>query len=129
MFVLMRSVWETGAMQSWIDHLGLSINAPLTVLLIGAIGSQLISNVPLAALYLPLLDHSGASLPAFMALAAGSRIAGNPHILGAASNVIIIQCAERTGEATLSFLEFARAGVPLTILNPAVYWPWFAWPT
>ena len=40
-----------------------------------------------------------------MALAAGSTIAGNFLILGAASNVIIIQNAEKEGE-TLSFAEF-----------------------
>jgi Na+/H+ antiporter NhaD/arsenite permease-like protein len=58
-----------------------------------------------------------------MALAAGSTIAGNLTILGAASNVIIIQNAEKQGE-TLTFFEFAKIGVPLTILQLAVYWVW-----
>ncbi len=56
-----------------------------------------------------------------MALAAGSTIAGNLFILGAASNVIIIQNAEKAGE-TLKFLEFARVGIPLTALNILIYW-------
>ncbi len=56
-----------------------------------------------------------------IALAAGSTIAGNLLILGAASNVIIIQNAEKRGE-TLKFLEFARIGIPLTALNVLVYW-------
>jgi len=55
-----------------------------------------------------------------MALAAGSTIAGNLTILGAASNVIIIQNAEKQGE-TFSFMEFFRVGLPLTILQIAVY--------
>jgi Na+/H+ antiporter NhaD/arsenite permease-like protein len=58
-----------------------------------------------------------------MALAAGSTIAGNLTILGAASNVIIIQNAERQGE-TLTFLEFARVGVPLTVVQIVVYGVW-----
>jgi Na+/H+ antiporter NhaD/arsenite permease-like protein len=41
-------------------------------------------------------------------------------ILGAASNVIVIQGAERGGE-TLTFGEFARVGVPLTVAQAAVY--------
>jgi Na+/H+ antiporter NhaD/arsenite permease-like protein len=57
-----------------------------------------------------------------MALAAGSTIAGNLFILGAASNVIIIQNAERRGGESLSFAEFARAGVPLTIACVGIYW-------
>ena len=55
-----------------------------------------------------------------MALAAGSTIAGNALILGAASNVIIIQSAEKDGEA-LTFWEFARVGIPLTITQSAIY--------
>jgi len=46
------------------------------------------------------------------ALAAGSTIAGNFFILGAASNVIIIQNAEKKAGKTLTSLEFARIGIP-----------------
>ena len=50
-----------------------------------------------------------------MALAAGSTLAGNLTIIGAASNVIIIQNVEKQGE-TLTFAEFSRVGVPPTLL-------------
>jgi len=84
--------------------------------------SQLISNVPFVALYLPLLLQAGASVKGMMALAAGSTIAGNFSILGAASNVIIIQNAEKNSAETLTFMDFMKVGVPLTIINVAVYW-------
>jgi len=84
--------------------------------------SQLISNVPLVALYLPVLIQIGASTKEMMALAAGSTIAGNFSILGAASNVIIIQNAEKGSGATLTFFEFVRIGTPLTVINVMVYW-------
>ena len=58
-----------------------------------------------------------------MALAAGSTIAGNMLLLGAASNVIVVQQAERAGHH-LGFFTFARVGIPLTTLNVIVYW-WF----
>ena len=90
-----------------------------TILAFSVIMSQLVSNVPLVALCQPLLVHP--TPQALMALAAGSTIAGNLFILGAASNVIIIQNAEKSGE-TVAFLEFARVGVPLTVLNTLVYW-------
>jgi Na+/H+ antiporter NhaD/arsenite permease-like protein len=82
--------------------------------------SQFISNVPFVALYLPLMNHLGPQSQSLAALAAGSTIAGNLFILGAASNVIIIQNAEKRGE-TLTFIEFARVGVPLTAANVLVY--------
>jgi Na+/H+ antiporter NhaD/arsenite permease-like protein len=90
-----------------------------TILAFSVLASQLISNVPLVALCQPLLVNP--STQALMALAAGSTIAGNLFILGAASNVIIIQNAEKSGE-TLTFLEFARVGIPLTAINVLVYW-------
>jgi Na+/H+ antiporter NhaD/arsenite permease-like protein len=68
-----------------------------------------------------ILAAGGVSTTQLMALAAGSTIAGNLTILGAASNVIIIQNAEKQGQ-TISFVEFAKVGIPLTILQIAVYW-------
>lgn len=121
MFILMQSVWNSGFFQNIIASLNVNIVSVAMILAISVILSQLISNVPLVALYLPLLLHAGASTKEVMALAAGSTIAGNFFILGAASNVIIIQNAEKKTGETITFLEFAKIGVPLTVLNVAVY--------
>lgn len=120
MFVLMASVWQSGIFQELLADLNLDITSIPAIMIIGVLFSQLISNVPLVALYLPLITESSASALQMMTLAAGSTIAGNMLILGAASNVIIIQNAEKRGE-TLSFLEFAKVGVPLVILQTIVY--------
>ncbi len=119
MFVLMRSVWDTGFFQLFLSTQKI-VSIPI-IFFVSIFLSQFISNVPLVALYLPLLYQSGAGIKELMALAAGSTIAGNLLILGAASNVIIIQNAERKGYS-ISFLEFARAGAPLTIINIFIYW-------
>jgi Na+/H+ antiporter NhaD/arsenite permease-like protein len=119
MFVLMASVWRSGAVQSMIEGSNANFaNVPM-ILALSVLLSQIVSNVPFIALYLPLL--SGATVKGMMALAAGSTIAGNLFILGAASNVIIIQNAEKENE-TLTFFDFARIGIPLTLLNTFVYW-------
>lgn len=122
MFVLMASVWESGFFQSVIASTGIDLNSTPAIIGLSIVLSQFISNVPLVALYLPMLIHAGAGLKAMMALAAGSTIAGNLTILGAASNVIIIQNAEKKGNETLSFWEFIRVGIPMTVLHAAVYW-------
>lgn len=122
MFVLMESVWLTGFFQHIVKEYTGSIVSTAPVLGISVVLSQFISNVPMVALFVPLLLHAGAMPKTLVALAAGSTIAGNLLILGAASNVIIIQNAEKKSGETLSFLEFAKAGVPLTIVNIAVYW-------
>jgi Na+/H+ antiporter NhaD/arsenite permease-like protein len=122
MFVLMQSVWESGFFQSVIAGLNLNVSSVATILLVSVLLSQVISNVPLVALYLPLLVTLGVGTTEVMALVAGSTIAGNLFILGAASNVIIIQNAESKFKETLSFLEFAKVGVILTVINLIVYW-------
>ncbi len=122
MFVLMRAVWDTGFFQGLIARSGADIAGLGPIIAVSVLMSQLISNVPLVALYLPLLRHAGAGTPELMALAAASTFAGNLFILGAASNVIIIQNAEKKTGATITFLEFARAGVPLTFINAIIYW-------
>jgi Na+/H+ antiporter NhaD/arsenite permease-like protein len=124
MFVLMQSVWDSGYFQSAIEAANVDLTSTGMILGVSVILSQLLSNVPLVALYLPVLNHLVASITGMMALAAGSTIAGNLTILGAASNVIIIQNAEKKGGATITFLEFVKIGVPLTIINAAVYWAW-----
>jgi len=120
MFVLMASVWQSGIFQELLVNLSLDVTSIPIIMTLGVLFSQVISNVPLVALYLPLLSTSGSSIPQLMALAAGSTIAGNMLILGAASNVIIIQNAEKQGE-TLEFLEFAKVGIPLVCLQILVY--------
>lgn len=121
MFVLMESVWQTGFFQSFVDE-SMVTSVPM-ILLTSAVTSQFISNVPFVALFQPIIMQTGGTTAQLMALAAGSTIAGNLTILGAASNVIIIQNAEKQGE-TLTFFEFARVGVPLTVLQLGVYWAW-----
>ena len=121
MFVLTACVWQTGFFQQSIDRLDLELTHPGSILGVSVLLSQLVSNVPLVALYLPLLQHAGVSEAGFLTLAAGSTIAGNLLILGAASNVIIVESAHRLG-THLSFLQFPRVGVPLTGLHVAIYW-------
>ena len=124
LFVFMQSVWDTGIFQQSMASAAYPITSVPVIFTLGIIVSQFISNVPFVALALPLMTQAGASDAAFMALAAGSTLAGNLLILGAASNVIIIQNAEKEGQ-TIRFLEFARIGIPLTCAQTLVYWACF----
>jgi len=122
MFVFMQSVWDSGLFQKAIEATHVNLTSTGMILSVSVLLSQLLSNVPLVALYLPVLVQAGALTKGMMALAAGSTIAGNLTILGAASNVIIIQNAEKKSGATLSFWDFFRVGAPLTVLNAGIYW-------
>jgi len=82
MFILMQSVWDSGFFQATINNLNLDVTSADSIFAVSTLLSQFISNVPLVALYLPLLTQAGARASQLMMLAAGSTIAGNLTILG-----------------------------------------------
>lgn len=120
LFVLVRSVWDTGVVQAWLPADGGWATEPSLILAGSALLSQLVSNVPLVALAIPVMHGAGAGPEGLLALAAGSTIAGNLTLVGAASNVIVAQAAERRGEH-LGFWRFLAVGVPLACIQLLVY--------
>lgn len=117
----MQSVWNSGFFQANINHFHVSLTQIPTILIISIILSQFISNVPLVAMYLPLLMQHSQSHSSLLALAAGSTIAGNLSLLGAASNIIIVQNSESRGIRGFGFFEFIKIGAPLTLVNFLIY--------
>jgi Na+/H+ antiporter NhaD/arsenite permease-like protein len=96
--------------------------AMLTVVATSLGGSQLVSNVPWVGLQIPLLTGLGysASTPVvWMALAAGSTLAGNVTLLGAASNLIVTETAEQL-QIRIRLWDFVREGLPLTAITVTV---------
>ncbi|MDE2522169.1 MAG: SLC13 family permease [Methanocorpusculum sp.] len=121
MFVLMAAVWDTGVIQGILPA---SFTTSMPVLFgVSILVPQLVSNVPYVALVLPVLEAAAAPVHLYLALAAGSTISGTLTILGAASSVIIIQNAEKHGE-TMTFWQYFRIGVPLTLAASAVFIGW-----
>ncbi|MEJ5230039.1 MAG: SLC13 family permease [Pseudothermotoga sp.] len=120
MFVTMQAVWNCGFFQRYVSFMNFSSIPQILFMSIGV--SQFISNVPFVALFLTFFKNANNLI--LCALAAGSTIAGNLTILGAASNVIIVQNAEKE-KVHLTFLEFFKVGVVVTVGNALVYWLYF----
>jgi len=89
---------------------------PFSVVMSNAIG-----GVPTAMLLLQLWQTPPPGV--LYALALLSSLAGNLLLTGSLTNVLIAERADRMG-AGLTFAEYARAGVPITILSLgfAVFW-------
>src|SRR5712691_7753437 len=127
LFVLMQSLSNNGIIALVAQYLpALGKGDPhaslFSILVSGLLLSQVLSNVPMVALYLPImksLSYARQDVYAWAALAGGSTLAGNLTILGAASNLIIIEEAERRG-VKLSFIEFLKVGVLVTAVNFAI---------
>ena len=127
LFVLMQAVSDNGIISLVAGYLP-SISAAhpaaavASILSSSVILSQVLSNVPMVALYLPLMKTLGftsGSAYAWASLAGGSTLAGNLTLLGAASNLIVAQGAEKQGYR-LGFFEFMKVGVLLTVMDVAV---------
>ncbi|WP_148680837.1 ArsB/NhaD family transporter [Candidatus Nitrososphaera gargensis] len=131
MFVVTSALWSSGAVSLlFMNYIPTPDPADpvqsATVISAASIGiSQVLSNVPFVALYNFVMTDSGFTgqhVDQWMMLAAASTIAGNLTILGAASNIIIIEAAESRGVTAFSFLEFFKVGSIVTAANLAVYY-------
>ncbi|MEM4095927.1 MAG: anion transporter, partial [Metallosphaera sp.] len=77
----------------------------------------------LVAIYIPYMISYGATSPIdWIALAAGSTIAGNLTLIGAASNVIISESSESRGGKGFNFIEFIKNSIPILVINLVVYY-------
>ena len=82
---------------------------------IAALLSNLVSNVPAVLVFKPLMAHVSDPRLAWLRLAMASTLAGNLTILGSFANLIVVERARE--RVDIGFWEYARAGVPVTIVT------------
>jgi len=97
----------------------LMVLAPTTLLM-----SNIIGNVPSVILLLQIWPNPPQG--ALYALALLSSLAGNLLLVGSLSNLIVVERAQAYG-VRLSFAEYARAGIPFTLLSMGFATLWLAW--
>jgi Na+/H+ antiporter NhaD/arsenite permease-like protein len=127
LFVVMRGFAQTGAV-AWIDRHALALvgvdagdspwRAATAVSGVMVTLSNLISNVPAVILWrttVPNLPHPDAL---WRVLAMSSTFAGNLLLIGSMANLIVAERAEARG-VRIGFGEYARVGVPVTLLTVA----------
>ncbi|MEW5424428.1 SLC13 family permease [Amorphus sp. 3PC139-8] len=122
MFVVTEALIESGSLQLLLGDLRTRLGEPLVAAIVAFVGSQLFSNVPLVDMYLKLAPSL--TTPTLMALAAVSTLAGNVFIISAASNVIVVQQAERLGVRPFTFTAFTRTVLPFGLVSTAVTTGW-----
>ncbi len=109
-----------------IDHWHLLLAHPINLLSIAsAVLSNLVSNVPAVLLFEPVLRAipQASQQSAWLALAMSSTFAGNLTVLGSVANLIVVENARREG-FSISFWEYCKAGIPVTILTLALGIGW-----
>jgi Na+/H+ antiporter NhaD/arsenite permease-like protein len=90
--------------------------ATVLLVLVSAVLSAVVDNIPYVATMVPLVAALSAQLPGettvlWWALAIGADLGGNATSIGASANVVALGVAERSG-FKIRFSEFLRYGVP-----------------
>jgi len=116
LFVVIAGVEKTmltGDLLSLVKHLQLDRTGVLTMW--SAILSNLVSNVPAVLVFKPFISQLTHPQHAWLTLAMSSSLAGNLTVLGSIANLIVIERSRRI--IKISFIEYLKVGVPLTLLT------------
>ncbi len=122
----------TGAFQSTgygdravhaLAHGGFHLNAPATLALTTAGMSNLINNSAAVMLLLKVINLARPDAGYILALA--NSFGGSLIIIGSVSNIIVVQQARAMG-IHISFRDFARLGIPVTLAALAGLLVWIA---
>ena len=120
LFIVIEGAHKAGVLDIFTERIVLVPNlAGITsIAVVSTVVSQLVSNVPLTMLLLPILKNvPGDTL--WIALAAGSTLGGNLTIIGAVANIIVVEGAAREG-IHIGFIEFLKVGAVVTAITIGV---------
>ena len=126
LFIVVHA-FEVHVVHRWgVESWSLLQDQPVGLLsVLSAALSNLVSNVPAVLLFKPVIP----ALPlatqetAWLALAMSSTLAGNLTVLGSVANLIVVESARREG-ISLSFWDYSRVGIPVTLLTLALGVAW-----
>lgn len=126
LFIVVHA-FQVHVVAEWgIDGWGWLLQRPVDMLSLVSAGlSNLVSNVPAVLLMEPVMKTmpEASEETAWLALAMSSTFAGNLTVLGSVANLIVVENASREG-VIVSFWEYCKIGVPLTILTLALGIAW-----
>jgi Na+/H+ antiporter NhaD/arsenite permease-like protein len=82
-----------------------------------ALGSNIFSNVPFVLVAGKWIGHFARPDLMWKVMALATTLAGNLTILGSVANIIVVESAR--GHVEIGFWDYARFGIPVTILTTA----------
>jgi len=137
LFILVGSLVKTGVIGQLARLAGDATGgspqlAAMAVLLVSAVLSGVIDNIPYVATMSPVVADLTANIAnpvhsqaLWWSLATGADFGGNLTAVGASANVVMLGIAAREGHP-ISFWEFTRKGAIVTILSIAIAAPYIS---
>jgi Na+/H+ antiporter NhaD/arsenite permease-like protein len=128
LFIVNGALHRTGLPQLWIDQLrahDFALENPAVLFVVTAILSDIVSNVPSVMLLLPFAGDAFSG--PVMAVASG--LSSNLIVIGSLASIIVVDAAAQHG-LKISFWDFARSGIPITLASMliAAGWLWLLRP-
>jgi Na+/H+ antiporter NhaD/arsenite permease-like protein len=93
--------------------------------LVTAVLSNLVSNVPAVMLLKSLVPRFTNPHTGWLTLSMASTLAGNLTITGSVANIIVVERARK--EANITFGQYFRVGLPVTVLTMVFGYLWLSW--
>lgn len=126
LFIMVGALVTTGVIEDlaeWVIDVtgGDLLAATMLILIVSAVLSGIVDNIPYVATMAPLVAQLAESIPGettvlWWALALGAGLGGNATSIGASANVVALGVVERAG-SRIRFGEFLRYGVPVTVVT------------
>jgi Na+/H+ antiporter NhaD/arsenite permease-like protein len=122
LFVVIAAVEASGLVGVLLGWAGaLNLHRPAVLTAVTAVLSNLVSNVPAVLLFKSMIPAFGEPTRGWLILAMASTLAGNLTLVGSVANLIVVEQARSAG-IEIGFVEYARVGVPVTLLTLAFGW-------
>ncbi len=117
LFIVIGGASKAGVLDLLLKAINFSPNVEgiISLNFFSTVISQIVSNVPLTMLIIPLIKYAQSNL-LWISLAAGSTLGGNATLIGAVANLIVAEEADKKG-VKISFKEFTKTGIIVTILT------------
>jgi len=120
LFIVMRGVEKSGIITSIFSYVQHYLSdgklKQIVNLSLGSTAvSNIVSNVPAVILFSHFFANLANSKLAWLTLAMSSTLAGNLTIIGSVANIIVFESAR--DEAKVSFFEYLKVGLPLTLIT------------
>jgi Na+/H+ antiporter NhaD/arsenite permease-like protein len=116
-----RNIGLSDKLLSWLTHRNVDLDNPYQLAIVTALMSNIINNSAAVMLFVHIVDFSN-YLNAYV-LAMANTLSGNLLILGSLANIIVVKKAQEYG-VDISFLEFAKYGIPIAVGSLTILLLW-----
>lgn len=122
LFVVIGAVEESGLAEDMlVVARAANLERPGMLIAVTAVLSNLVSNVPAVLLLKSVIPTLDEPLRTWLLVAMASTLAGNLTLIGSVANLIVVEAA-RGARIEIGFVEYARLGVPITVITLLVGW-------